>query len=377
MPLPPVVSCASIVTPPETLTEALEPTMACVSASPVTWESAKAAVPEKPIEALKIFVSVIAWLRARVCTSRLPVFVGVEAIVPSKKAFVRPATVAAAVITDTARAMLTLTLVTRASAVLVDVASTCTAPAGAPTAELSRTSASVTAALVTCASATLTAPEPSPPIVSIKASTTALFVLLASTLKPAEPAVTLPSTEAAVPPSTLAVGTETPNAAIAPPAATSVCACAKLFDSAVNSTEPLLTIDWLLLPSTESASTFAFGVIRANWMLTPKPASPTAIVRVFASTWFFPVAFTRTLAEPVTLPSSSARTAPPTTARAAKTPAARKPGAVMPSAIAIASLRRFVPFRFALISTVPVDVIDAFAPTFASTSAPSETSALA
>ena len=145
----------------------------------------------------------------------------------------------------------------------------------------------------------------------------------------------------------------------------------------MNSTAPEDVICWLSFASTESASTFALEAICAYWMLTPKAASPAATVSVFASARFDPVAFTVTLVELVTLPSSSARTAPPMTARAANTPAARKPGAVTPSAVAIASLRRFVPFSSAFTSTRPLDAIDDDAPVFASTLAPLVTSAFA
>ena len=213
-------------TPPETLTDALEPTKASVSASLVTCASADTAVPESPTETLAMSVSVIAWLRPRVWTSRLAVFVPVLGIVPSNDAFVPPATVAVMSITLTASAMPPETLRPLAFAVFVDVASTWTAPAGALTVELASTSASVSALLVTSASALLTAMEPRPPTESIQASTIAWLLLVAWTFTPADPAVTLPSTEARVAPPTSAVGTETLIAPRAPPEATSVCASA-------------------------------------------------------------------------------------------------------------------------------------------------------
>jgi len=111
-----------------------------------------------------------------------------------------------------------------------------------------------------------------------------------------------------------------------------------------------------------------------------------------------PVAVTATLEELVTLPSSSARTAPFTTARDAKTPAAANPPALIWSTRAIASFwattsTAFTPrmrcvsrsaprkvralFRSAVTVTAPLEVIEADGPTVATVFAPLVTSASA
>src|SRR5438132_5042744 len=241
---------------------------------------------------------------------------------PANDASVAAETVATAFITLTATVTAALRPFVCGFAWLTDVANTSTLPPGAEKLAFARTFASVIASDVSSAAPQVTdAARPIPPMLSAKTSTSTWLPLVAWTLMPADPAVTLPSTDAVVAPETRAVGTETAKAARPPPLATSLCTNAWLSDCALNSTLPLEVICWSLLPSTDFASTSAPVSTMANWMLAPNEPSPDAeIASVRASARFPPIACTVALDELVTLPSSSARTAPFTTARDAYRP---------------------------------------------------------
>jgi len=285
-----------------------------------------------------MYASTVAWLFARARTVRLAVFVPVEGMSPLNEASVAPFTFAIDFMTFTASAP-AATLVPVDVVWFTDVAKTSTAPAGAENDAFARTFASVSALVLISASPHMTAAD-SAPIEIARIWMRASLPLVAWTLMPALPEVTLPSTDEVVPPLTRAVGTETAMPARPPPAATSVRTNASLSDSAANSTWPDEVICWSLFASDDVASTSADEPTSANWSEMPMPATPDAdTASVRASARFAPFAFTSTEDELVTLPSSFARTAPLTSAREAKTPAATKAPPLMLSTSAIASLR--------------------------------------
>ena len=115
-----------------------------------------------------------------------------------------------------------------------------------------------------------------------------------------------------VSPSTVASGSVIVTARPSAPDPPSDCAWAKLSDWAVNEIVPF---EESVCPPALVASTLASGVISA---LAPEPVIPAVRLRltvtVSAVAWFRPFAATMIFPDPVTVPSSVARTGPPTTA---------------------------------------------------------------
>ena len=225
-------------------------------------------------------------------------------------------------------------LVAAAVALLSEIASTSNASPGVCIDDDDPTSASVSAALVTSATDDEAAPVNTPSDITIAFAVASLSDVARAVTPDAS--VTSASNWTLVPPLTLASGSDTPNVAIPPPP-TSESAVALLFDSAVTMTAP---VTWIDPVDARVASTSAALVISA---LAPPPLTATAprpATNASASAVLSPSACTVSALAPVITPSIFARTAPPTDADDATTPAAIAP---VPRPVASASAL-FSPF---------------------------------
>ena len=306
-----VVWPASTRTAPVMATVASDPMPAKTSAP--AWISAFATAPDTP-PMLKLTRSAVAvaMFELRERTVRLNPAVSC----PSKLAVVAPPTLAVGRRNEIAIAP-TAALVGVADAWSTDEAVTRTLP-GMLIVELSPTPADTSATEVTSASAAAPPPEKRPTAMSA-VSAVAVFVALAWTTTDAAFATSAFSC-ACVEPFTFAVGTETPIAT-RPPFAAFVVAVAVLFADAKTMTDPVET----MRPAPVRAFTSPVDVTSAS---TPEPVieAKPPMLRAFVSATasLCPVAVTRT-EEPPTEPSSSAVTAPPTSALPKKMPALIRP----------------------------------------------------
>src|SRR5688572_20063574 len=351
-------------TAPVTLIEAFDPIDASLSASVI---DASALAPAPPNTSVRFAISALATasLLVRVFTVSVDASVAISGRSPSKFAFVPPSTVAFGYICETPMTPTSAPAVC-AVALLSAIASTNTAPPSTVSDAVDPTSASVSARLVIEASA-IALLSVNRPNSAISALAVALFNDVACTVNdeatPAFVSTTSAFSSALVPPATIAVGFDDPNATMPPPP-TSASASAVWSDIAVIRTAPAT---WIEPVDASVASTSAVLVISA---LAPPPvidaAAPSPPRNASASALLSPSACTVSAPEPVIPPSILARTAAPTVAAASTVPSLTNPVS-KPMAIAWATLASFCP---ASTHTSPVTSIKALAPIEASLSAP-------